>query len=117
METRLLSEYLGLDTMLALVCMTHNGVEALETYNEEGVVSKSSGLHGLGASIGRTIDGRFDVICLENLRFVFLSSKPTFFAGKLILDIPSDLYGSLFMDSDHTLVSLYLMTLKEGLLF
>lgn len=66
--SRLLSEYLGLDTMLALVCMTHNGVEALETYNEEGVVSKSSGLHGLGASIGRTIDGRFDVICLENLR-------------------------------------------------
>lgn len=63
--SRLLSEYLGLDTMLALVCMTNDGVEALETYDKEGFLSKSSGLHGLGASIGRTMDG---VICLENLR-------------------------------------------------
>ncbi|XP_076917038.1 protein DEFECTIVE IN MERISTEM SILENCING 3-like [Bidens hawaiensis] len=65
---RILSEYLGLDTMLALVCMTYNGVEALETYDKEGFVSKSSGLHGLSASIGKPIDGRFNVICLENLR-------------------------------------------------
>ncbi|KAK9060856.1 hypothetical protein SSX86_018036 [Deinandra increscens subsp. villosa] len=61
-------EYLGLDTMLALVCMTYNGVEALETYDKEGFVSKSSALHGVSASTGRPIDGRFDVICLENLR-------------------------------------------------
>ncbi|KAI3800228.1 hypothetical protein L1987_35539 [Smallanthus sonchifolius] len=66
--SRILSEYLGLDTMLALVCMTYNGVGALETYDKEGFVSKSSGLHGLSASIGRPIDGRFNVICLENLR-------------------------------------------------
>ncbi|KAI3749102.1 hypothetical protein L6452_12681 [Arctium lappa] len=63
--SRLLSEYLGLDTMLALVCVTKDGVEALETYDKEGFLSKSFGLHGLGASIGRTMDG---VICLENLR-------------------------------------------------
>ncbi|KVI10168.1 hypothetical protein Ccrd_011395 [Cynara cardunculus var. scolymus] len=63
--SRLLSEYLGLDTMLALVCMTNDGVEALETNDKEGFPSKSFGLHGLGASTGRTMDG---VICLENLR-------------------------------------------------
>lgn len=71
METRLLSEYLGLDTMLALVCVKYDAVEALETYDDEGFINKTSGLHGIGASIRRTVDGRFNVICLENLRFVF----------------------------------------------
>ncbi|XP_076957795.1 protein DEFECTIVE IN MERISTEM SILENCING 3-like, partial [Bidens hawaiensis] len=65
---RILSGYLGLETMLALVCTAYKGVEALETYDKEGFVSKSSGLHGLSASIGKSIDGRFNVICLENLR-------------------------------------------------
>lgn len=66
--SRLLSEYLGLDTMLALVCMTNYGVKALEIYDTEGFISKSSGLYGLGASTGRSMEGRFDVICLEKLR-------------------------------------------------
>ncbi|KAF5771445.1 hypothetical protein HanRHA438_Chr14g0682641 [Helianthus annuus] len=78
--SRILSEYLGLDTMLALVCVTYNDVEALETYDKEGFVSKSSGLHGLSASIGRPIDGRFNVICLENLR------RP--YVGEFIPDDP-----------------------------
>ncbi|KAH9673611.1 protein DEFECTIVE IN MERISTEM SILENCING 3 [Citrus sinensis] len=55
----LLSEYLGVDTMLAIVCKTFECVKALETYDKEGHIIKSSGLHGLGASIGRAIDGRF----------------------------------------------------------
>ena len=55
--------------MLAVVCKTDEGVKALETYDNEGCITKSSGLHGLGASIGRAIDGRFLVICLENLRY------------------------------------------------
>ncbi|KAL8248062.1 hypothetical protein R6Q59_009278 [Mikania micrantha] len=66
--SRILSDYLGLDTMLALVCMTYNGVEALETYDKEGFIIKSSGLHGLSATVGRPIQRRFNVICLENLR-------------------------------------------------
>ncbi|XP_028086454.1 protein DEFECTIVE IN MERISTEM SILENCING 3-like isoform X2 [Camellia sinensis] len=66
--SRLLSEYLGIETMLAVVCKTYDGVKALETYENDGSVSKSSGLHGLGTSIGRHLDGRFQVICLENLR-------------------------------------------------
>ncbi|KAL5736894.1 hypothetical protein ACOSP7_031351 [Xanthoceras sorbifolium] len=77
--SRLFSEYLGVDTMLAVVCNTNEGVKALETYDDEGCIIKSSGLHGLGASIGRAIDGRFLVICLENLR-------P--FAGDFVADDP-----------------------------
>ncbi|GMQ02491.1 hypothetical protein CsSME_00048694 [Camellia sinensis var. sinensis] len=67
--SRLLSEYLGIETMLAVVCKTYDGVKALETYGNDGSVSKSSGLHGLGTSIGRHLDGHFQVICLENMRF------------------------------------------------
>ncbi|KAF5743449.1 protein DEFECTIVE IN MERISTEM SILENCING 3-like [Tripterygium wilfordii] len=65
---RLFSEYLGLDTMLAIVCKTLEGVKALEVYEKDGHINKGSGLHGLGASIGRALEGRFRVISLENLR-------------------------------------------------
>lgn len=77
--SRLLSEYLGIETMLAVVCKTYNGVKALETYEKDGSINKSSGLHGLGTSIGRHLDGRFLVICLENLR-------P--YAGEFVADDP-----------------------------
>lgn len=69
---RLLSEFLGLQSMLAIVCKTYEGVKALETYDSEGLVSKGSGIHALGASIGRALEGRYSVICLENLRHNFL---------------------------------------------
>lgn len=55
--------------MLAIVCKTFEGVKALEIFNQDGCVDKTSGLHGLAASIGRSLDGRFLVICLENLRY------------------------------------------------
>ncbi|KAL7003615.1 hypothetical protein U1Q18_004766 [Sarracenia purpurea var. burkii] len=66
--SRLLSEYLGIETMLAVVCKTYDGVKALETYEKDGSIIESSGIHGLGNSIGRHLDGRYLVICLENLR-------------------------------------------------
>ncbi|TKY74088.1 DEFECTIVE IN MERISTEM SILENCING 3 [Spatholobus suberectus] len=50
--SRLFSEYLGVETMLAIVCRTYEGVKALEMYDKESCINKSSGLHGLGASIG-----------------------------------------------------------------
>lgn len=55
--------------MLAIVCKTYDGIKALETYDKEGYINKTSGFHGLGSSIGRSLDGRFLVICVENLRF------------------------------------------------
>lgn len=75
--SRLLAAYLGIETMLAVVCKTETCVNALETYNRDGSVDKSSGLHGLGTSIGRSLDDPFLVICLENMR-------P--FAGNFIAD-------------------------------
>ncbi|XP_057439678.1 protein DEFECTIVE IN MERISTEM SILENCING 3-like [Lotus japonicus] len=66
--SRILSEYLGLETMLAIVCSTYEGVNALEKYDQEGMINSNVGLHGIGASIGRKINGRFVVICLEDLR-------------------------------------------------
>ncbi|XP_057951576.1 protein DEFECTIVE IN MERISTEM SILENCING 3 isoform X2 [Malania oleifera] len=77
--SRLFSEYLGVQTMLAVVCRTSEGMKALETYDKDGFINKSSGLHGLGASIGKLLDGRFLVICLENLRE---------YAGEFVADDP-----------------------------
>ncbi|XP_019195552.1 PREDICTED: protein DEFECTIVE IN MERISTEM SILENCING 3-like isoform X3 [Ipomoea nil] len=77
--SRILSDYLGSETMLAVVCKTYDGVRALETYNHDGFINKSSGLHGLGTSTGMSLDGRFLAICLESL-------SP--FAGNFIADDP-----------------------------
>ncbi|CAK7348709.1 unnamed protein product [Dovyalis caffra] len=66
--SRLLSEYLGLETMLGIVCKTFDGIKALEKYDREGKINSIAGLHGLGSSIGRKIDGRFTAICVEDLR-------------------------------------------------
>ncbi|XP_008783196.2 protein DEFECTIVE IN MERISTEM SILENCING 3 isoform X1 [Phoenix dactylifera] len=66
--SRLFSEYLGLETMLAIVCKTYEGIKALEKYDKEGMIDQNAGLHGLGPSIGRLLNGRFLVFCLENLR-------------------------------------------------
>ncbi|XP_031495114.1 protein DEFECTIVE IN MERISTEM SILENCING 3-like isoform X2 [Nymphaea colorata] len=66
--SRLFSEYLGLEKMLAIVCKTYEGIKALEKYDGEGKIDLRSGLHGLGTSIRRPISGRFLAICLEDLR-------------------------------------------------
>lgn len=63
----ILSDYLGLETLLAIVCKTYNGTKALETYDKEGYINKTSGLHGLGASGGLWM-ADFLFICFENLR-------------------------------------------------
>ncbi|XP_050942833.1 protein DEFECTIVE IN MERISTEM SILENCING 3 isoform X1 [Cucumis melo] len=64
----LLSEYLGTETMSAIVCKTYNGVKSLEKYDTDGGINKTSGLHGFGTSLGKTLEGRFNVISLETLR-------------------------------------------------
>lgn len=66
----LLSRYLGPENMLAVVCKTLESVKAMESFDKEGFVNKYSGIHGLGASIGQTINGRFRVICLEPLGYM-----------------------------------------------
>lgn len=63
-----LSDYLGTRSMLALVYKDYKSVKPLEKYDNQGNVDRSGAIHGLASSIGRTIEGQFDVICLENLR-------------------------------------------------
>ncbi|KAL0904101.1 hypothetical protein M5K25_026175 [Dendrobium thyrsiflorum] len=77
--SRILSEYLGLETMLAIVCKTIDGVEALENYEKDGTVDMNAGLHGIATTIGRILNGRFLVYCLQNLR-------P--FSGEILPDDP-----------------------------
>ncbi|GAB4858490.1 hypothetical protein Ancab_009965 [Ancistrocladus abbreviatus] len=77
--SRLLSEFLGVETMLALVCKSYESIKALEMYDDKGCVNKGSGIHGLGASIGRALEGRFLVISLESLRS---------YAGEFSVDDP-----------------------------
>ncbi|KAH0864574.1 hypothetical protein HID58_081785 [Brassica napus] len=66
--SQVLSDYLGTRSMLALVCKDYKSVKPLEKYDNQGNVDRSGAIHGLASSIGRTIEGHFDVICLENLR-------------------------------------------------
>lgn len=58
--------------MLAVVCKDLDTVMALEVYDNQSKIDRSGGLHGLGASIGKTIEGNFDAICLESLRYQVL---------------------------------------------
>ncbi|KAF3511279.1 hypothetical protein F2Q69_00005390, partial [Brassica cretica] len=66
--SQVLSVYLGTRSMLALVCKDYDSVKGLESYDSQGNVDRNAGLHGLASSIGRTIEGHFDAISLENLR-------------------------------------------------
>ncbi|XP_078429109.1 defective in meristem silencing 3 [Wolffia australiana] len=66
--SRLLAEFLGLETMLAIVCRNFQSVKALEDYGEDDDINRNAGLHGIGYSVGRIMDGRFLVISLENIR-------------------------------------------------
>ncbi|EPS69220.1 hypothetical protein M569_05551, partial [Genlisea aurea] len=77
--SRILAEYLGQETMLAVVCKTEKGVKAMEAYNSHGLIDKGFGIHSLAASMGKSVDERFLVICLEDLR-------P--YSGGLICDDP-----------------------------
>ena len=53
--------------MLAIVCKSHGGVEALELYDYCGSIRTERGLHGLASAQKEKINGRFRVICLEYL--------------------------------------------------
>lgn len=56
--------------MLAVVCKTRGGLKVVETYDKEGLISKVLVFMELvGSSIGRPLDERYLVICLEKLRF------------------------------------------------
>lgn len=57
--------------MLAAVCRSLKEVLSLEMYKENGEVDILHGLHAQAAALGKSIVGRFHVICLENIRYKF----------------------------------------------
>ncbi|XP_077226812.1 gamma-irradiation and mitomycin c induced 1 [Tasmannia lanceolata] len=66
--SRMFAEYLGEDYMLAVVCKSSKNSSSLEKYSENGEINRSSALHGAAATLGKKINGRFLVICLEEIR-------------------------------------------------
>lgn len=107
--SRLLSEYLGLETMLGIVCKTFDGIKALEKYDGDGKIKDIAGLHGLGSSIGRKIDGRFTAFCLEDLRpFAggFIANDPQKKLALLKPKLPDGKCPSGFLDFVVNMVNL-----------
>ncbi|PQQ04219.1 uncharacterized protein Pyn_24805 [Prunus yedoensis var. nudiflora] len=66
--SRILSEYLGEDQMLAVVCRSFAAAVALEKYEHNGEVDSRHALYAAAAKLGRSINGRFLVIGLEDIR-------------------------------------------------
>ncbi|CAB4302019.1 unnamed protein product [Prunus armeniaca] len=66
--SRILSEYLGEDQMLAVVCRSFAAAVALEKYEHNGEVDSRHALYAAAAKLGRSINGRFLVISLEDIR-------------------------------------------------
>lgn len=63
-----LSEYLGRENMLAVVCKSRAGAKAFEQYDHSGTIATETGIHGLASAQKARINGRFRVICLEDVR-------------------------------------------------
>lgn len=93
--SRLFSEFLGKEIMLAVVCKKYDDVKALETYDKDGAIT-AFGLHALGVSSV----GRFNVICLERLRPYygeFIANDPQRRLDLMIPKLPDGKTPSGFM--------------------
>ncbi|XVE58363.1 hypothetical protein DITRI_Ditri04bG0163800 [Diplodiscus trichospermus] len=66
--SRILAEYLGEDQMLAVVCRSYEAACALEQYDHNGEVDPKLGLYAEATALGKSISGRFVVVCLEDIR-------------------------------------------------
>nr|XP_016460857.1 PREDICTED: uncharacterized protein LOC107784267 isoform X4 [Nicotiana tabacum] len=81
------SAYLGEDQMLAVVCKSRAAARALEKYQMDGNVNCASPLDILAAKLGISINGRYLVICLEDIRpYTRVSSD---LLGELALPLPT----------------------------
>lgn len=65
----ILAEYLGEDQMLAIVCKTSEAAYALEKYDHNGQIDCEHALYALASTLGKSITGRFSVICLDDIRY------------------------------------------------
>lgn len=69
--SRILAEYLGEDQLFAVVCRSSEAARELEYYNQDGEVNYNLGLRAEAAALGKSINDRFLVICLEDVRGVY----------------------------------------------
>lgn len=66
---RILAEYLGEDQMLAVVCRSMEAALSLVKYAENREIDTI-----VCAAVGKSIAGRFRVICLEGIRYTIWNS-------------------------------------------
>ncbi|XP_023729100.1 structural maintenance of chromosomes flexible hinge domain-containing protein GMI1 [Lactuca sativa] len=83
--SRIFAEYLG-DEMLAVVCKSYEHVILLETYEENGKVNRAHALHMFASELGQSINGRYGVICIEDIRACEAEKDVE---GKLLLPDPT----------------------------
>lgn len=55
--------------MVAVVCKSYEAARALEQYVHNGEVDSRLGLHAEATALGKSISGRFLVVCLEDIRY------------------------------------------------
>ncbi|XAR52204.1 hypothetical protein NMG60_11020146 [Bertholletia excelsa] len=66
--SRIFSEYLGEDQMLAIVCKSCIAAESIERYQKNGRIDHEHALHAVARALELPINGRYLVICLEEIR-------------------------------------------------
>ncbi|BBN16608.1 structural maintenance of chromosomes flexible hinge domain-containing protein 1 [Marchantia polymorpha subsp. ruderalis] len=65
---RALFEFLGVPTLLLMVCRTQRGVNALEEYDRNNNIDVTKGLHGFARSKMTTLSRRFECLALSDTR-------------------------------------------------
>lgn len=65
--SRIFAEFLG-DQMLAVVCKSYKDLNLLERYEQNGSIKHDRGLRQLAPEVGTFLNGRYLVLCLENIR-------------------------------------------------
>lgn len=70
---RLFAEYLG-DQMLAVVCKHYDDLRLLEGYDKKGRLNPDFALHMFARELGQSINGRYHVLCIEDIRFQITKS-------------------------------------------
>lgn len=64
-----MAEYLGEEQLLAVVCKSYKAASDLEKYDKNGNVNRACGLLALATECGKSLNGCYNVICLEDIRY------------------------------------------------
>ncbi|XP_071686179.1 structural maintenance of chromosomes flexible hinge domain-containing protein GMI1 [Rutidosis leptorrhynchoides] len=88
--SRIFAEYLG-DQILGVVCKSYQDVSLLETYEANGQLNRTHALHMLARELGQSINGRYLVLCIEDIRACTVDKD---LQGKLLLPDPTFPDGS-----------------------